>query len=103
MVPKREESEPKLNGDSVLTGASVLNENDVAAGFTVTLSGIGEGVGWLNSLRASSIALLNSSASSLVLNLTVNSSGVGSFSEKSVAAQLRDLSLRLSNVMSVLS
>lgn len=83
-VPNLDERDPEVKEEFV----SLLKENVAATLPTSTALFV-----FSISFTASSTADLNSSANSLVLNLTAKSSGAGSFSEKSVAAHERVLSL----------
>ena len=86
---------PGANNDSDFWTLSSLNENEAAAfstsGLELCLS---------VQFKALFTAAKNSSAYSAVLNLKAKSSGHGSFSEKSVAAQDNVLSPRFSNLIS---
>lgn len=86
---------PVVNNDSDFGALSILNENEAAAFST----------SWLElcfsvQFKALFTSSKNSSANSAVLNLKAKSSGDGSFSEKSVAAQDNVLSPRFSNLIS---
>lgn len=86
---------PGANNDSDFGALSILNEKEAAAFST----------SWLElcfsvQFKALFTSFKNSSANSAVLNLKAKSSGDGSFSEKSVAAQDNVLSPRFSNLIS---
>lgn len=86
---------PGVNNDSDFGAFSILNENEAAAFSTSWLE-----LCFSEQFKALFTSFKNSSANSAVLNLKAKSSGHGSFSEKSVAAQDNVLSPRFSNLIS---